>query len=110
MEAAETGSHDSATAQVADDFARIGAIDHGQASDILAEHFRGRFRDQFVGVSDHESRASGLLNRHRSGRIFVERTEQIAASDDARQFSDVVEDQQSLMASYGGIVLRDALG
>src|ERR1700683_1978813 len=105
---AKTSGHHAAAVQVTHNLAMVAAIDYRQASDVIAEHFCGRFGHKFVGVSDHQPSAPSFPNGHRSGKILVERTKQIAAGDDAGQLSGVVENQQSLVASHGGIMLRDA--
>ena len=109
LKSLQPGGHHTAAAQVTDNFAMVGAIDDREASDVIAEHFRGGFGHKLVRVSDHQPSAAGFLNGHRAGRIFIERAEQVASSDDAGKFSGVIENQQSLMASHGGIMLRDAL-
>jgi hypothetical protein len=110
LKPAEAGGHHTAAAQIADNFAMVGAIDYRQASDVIAEHFRGGFRHKLVRVNDHQSSAAGFLNGYRSGRIFVEGAEQVAAGDDAGKLSGFVEDQQSLVTSHGWIMLGNALG
>ena len=110
VEAAQAGSHHAATAKIAESLARITAIDHRQASDMMAQHLSRSFGNQFVGMSDDQLRATRFLNSHGSESISVESTEQIAPRNDSGKSSGVVEDQQSFMAGDSGVVLRDAIG
>src|SRR5579863_6593098 len=52
VEAAESGGHYAAAAEVADHVAGVGAFDYGEAYNVVAQHFRGGFGNQFVGIGD----------------------------------------------------------
>lgn len=51
VESTQSGGHRCAPAEISKGSAMVGAIDHGQASNIIAQHFRGRFADKLVGMS-----------------------------------------------------------
>jgi hypothetical protein len=110
VKAAEAGGHHAAPAEVPNNVAVVGAIDYREAPNVIAKHFRGRFRNQLVRMSHNQTCVACFLNGYSSGRIFVESAEQVTASDDAGKFSSLIYDQKRLMPSYCGIVLRNALG
>jgi len=52
VESAQPGGHYSASAEIANGFAMVTAIDHGQASYVIAQHFSRSFGDEFVGMRE----------------------------------------------------------
>ena len=60
-------------------------------------------------MGHHQLRASCFLNGHGPKRILVESAKQVTAGDDAGKLFGIVHAQQGLMASDGGIMLRNPL-
>jgi hypothetical protein len=71
VESAQSGGHHSAPAEISKGSAMVGAIDHGQASNIMAQHFRGRFGDKLVGMSRDQLARARFQNIHRTREILV---------------------------------------
>src|SRR5437899_3838645 len=109
-EAAQTGGQNSSASQIAYNLALIGAIDHGQAANVEAQHFGGSLGDQLVGIRDDQMGAACLLDNHGAGGIFVESAQDIAARDDSGKLAGMVNDEQGFVAREFRIMLRDSLG
>jgi hypothetical protein len=62
VESAQSGGHHCALAEISKGSAMVGAIDHGQASNIKAQPCRGRFGDKLVGMSHDQSARARFQN------------------------------------------------
>ena len=64
LESPHAGGENSIASKIAHNFTLVSAVDDGQASDVEAQQLGCGFGNQFIGISDDQMIAAGLLDGH----------------------------------------------